>query len=410
MVSPDGKTLWFASDGLYGMGGYDIYCSQWDEDASDWSAPVNLGFPYSSPFDDFLFMNTDDGRYSIFASNRECSRDSVCLYVLEYDSMPLRAEVSSPKALFDLCILSPAKDPSRLDNSSAVAQDIPQNEGVARYVQQVRLVKSIRDSMYTNIESTELLLALQQRLAEATKTLQDIEIEFLSSGIVIDPSKFEEESQKEVVGASSGYTFTRNSMGGKLDMTLEKPVSVFDYSFQILPEGQFAEDNTLPDGLVYQIQLFVVSKKATVAQIKGLSPVFERTSGGKYIYSVGIFRTYADALSHLNSVKKQGFRSAVITAYKDGSKIAVETARKNEASLRVLYNVKIRPASGSALSETELSLIHQMTQRDLMRVHENGVTLFCVGPFDGKKEADDLADALRAAAGSTVSVEALASQ
>ena len=49
MLSPDKKTLYFASNGLYGVGGYDIYVSQWDEVSESWGAPRNMGFPYSSP-------------------------------------------------------------------------------------------------------------------------------------------------------------------------------------------------------------------------------------------------------------------------------------------------------------------------------------------------------------------------
>ena len=90
MLSPDGKSLYFASKGLYGMGGYDLYVSNWNDETKDWDVPVNMGFPYSSPYDDFLFINTEDGKYSIFASNRDCSKDSVCIYVLEYDGMPVR--------------------------------------------------------------------------------------------------------------------------------------------------------------------------------------------------------------------------------------------------------------------------------------------------------------------------------
>ena len=62
MLSPDGNTLYFASDGLYGMGGYDLYASAWDPETQTWGEPVNLGFPYSSPADDFLLMDTPDGR------------------------------------------------------------------------------------------------------------------------------------------------------------------------------------------------------------------------------------------------------------------------------------------------------------------------------------------------------------
>lgn len=99
MLSPDGKQLFFASRGLYGMGGYDLYVSDWDENLKDWGIPVNMGFPYSSPYDDFLFINTADGKYSMFASNRACQADSVDIYVLEFDSMPVRKAIDSPEEL-----------------------------------------------------------------------------------------------------------------------------------------------------------------------------------------------------------------------------------------------------------------------------------------------------------------------
>ena len=57
MLSHDGQSLYFASDGLYGMGGYDLYVSKWNSELQEWDTPSNLGFPYSSPYDDFLFVN-----------------------------------------------------------------------------------------------------------------------------------------------------------------------------------------------------------------------------------------------------------------------------------------------------------------------------------------------------------------
>lgn len=118
MLSPDGQSLYFASKGLYGMGGYDLYVSNWNSETNDWDMPVNMGFPYSSPYDDFLFVNTEDGKYSIFASNRECGRDSVTIYVLEYDSMPVRKAVTDVDELRALASLNPARDHSRIDNAT----------------------------------------------------------------------------------------------------------------------------------------------------------------------------------------------------------------------------------------------------------------------------------------------------
>lgn len=55
-LSKDGKTIYFSSLGNQNMGGYDIFKSVWDEKMEVWSAPVNMGSPINSPFDDIYFL------------------------------------------------------------------------------------------------------------------------------------------------------------------------------------------------------------------------------------------------------------------------------------------------------------------------------------------------------------------
>ena len=86
MLSPDGKRLYFSSDGLFGMGGYDLYVATLDPVSGKWGHVRNMGLPYNSPGDDLLFCDTEDGRYSLFASNRECGPDSVVIYVLRQEN------------------------------------------------------------------------------------------------------------------------------------------------------------------------------------------------------------------------------------------------------------------------------------------------------------------------------------
>ena len=86
MLSPDGKRLYFASDGLFGMGGYDLYVASWDPKKRVWGDVRNLGFPFNSKGDDLLFCDTPDGRYSILVSNRDCGRDEVVIYVLRQET------------------------------------------------------------------------------------------------------------------------------------------------------------------------------------------------------------------------------------------------------------------------------------------------------------------------------------
>jgi len=55
-LSKDGHFLYFSSKGYKGMGGYDIYRSEWDEQNNTWKKPINLGAPVNSPYDDLYFL------------------------------------------------------------------------------------------------------------------------------------------------------------------------------------------------------------------------------------------------------------------------------------------------------------------------------------------------------------------
>lgn len=431
MLSPDGQSLYFASKGLYGMGGYDLYVSNWNSETNDWDMPVNMGFPYSSPYDDFLFVNTEDGKYSIFASNRECGRDSVTIYVLEYDSMPVRKAVTDVDELRALASLNPASDHSRIDNDAAVPDEGQQNESTKRYMDKMREVRALRDSvarfgknlekmrsglagasgeekarLTAEISDKEMMLpTLNSALNAAVKELQNIEMDFLANGIVIDTRKLQAEADKEIVGASSGYTFSKNSYGPALHLDIMKPKPTFDYSFMILPEGRFAENNTLPEGIIYQIRIFTLGRKATVADLNGLSPVFERTTtSGRHAYSVGLFKSYKDVLSNLNKVKNRGFRDAQIDAFHNGQVINVRKARELESKVRTLFMVKIFPEDGQSLSEQAIAAVHEHSDKDLIKSVEAGSVVFTTGPFEDKSQVDVLVAALKAAGAENVSV------
>lgn len=414
MLSPDGTKMYFSSAGLYGIGGYDIYVSELDPETGDWSVPVNMGFPYSSPADDFLFVSTDDGKYSVFASTRDCPKDSVWVYVLEYDDMPVRRAVTAPDELRTIALLEP--ETGNADGeSSEVEADIPENMDTRRYMDKMSEVRQLRDSidrLGTMIEDARIsndeeavldgefaLIALQDSLAKASALLQEIEMEFLFSGVVIDPDKLLAEADREIAGQTAEYVFTRKDFGGSLSLNMLSPEPEFDYSFKILEEGQFAEDNTLPSGLVYQIQMFSTTTKAKVSSLKGLSPVFEtRTANGRYTYRVGVFRTYADVLSNLNTVKRAGFRNAFIVAFNDGKELTVAKARAVEAENKSsLYEIRIETGNSELDMTVAGGIRQQAPGKDIARIEkEDGTKMYVVGPFADKTAAENLAGFIRA--------------
>jgi OmpA-OmpF porin, OOP family len=70
---PITKKLLFSSDGRIGLGGFDFYESEGD--FTDWSVPVNLGYPFNSAKDDVYFTALDDtGKEGYISSDRE----SIC--------------------------------------------------------------------------------------------------------------------------------------------------------------------------------------------------------------------------------------------------------------------------------------------------------------------------------------------
>lgn len=98
--------IYFSSKELHGMGGADLYrCKRLP--GGFVSEPENLGFPWSSPADDILLMNTSDGRFTILASNRGCTPDSVCLYALVREAVPVSQKVEEGAPLMALCALEP---------------------------------------------------------------------------------------------------------------------------------------------------------------------------------------------------------------------------------------------------------------------------------------------------------------
>lgn len=52
----DEKTLIFGSKKDGGMGDFDLYQSKWDEQKKAWGEPLNMGFPYNTPNNDFYFF------------------------------------------------------------------------------------------------------------------------------------------------------------------------------------------------------------------------------------------------------------------------------------------------------------------------------------------------------------------
>lgn len=74
-----GDILYFSSDKIETLGGFDIFKSHFIEEA--WVEPVSLNYPVNSANDDIDFVISEDGTYGLFSSNRVSFVSGYDLYV-----------------------------------------------------------------------------------------------------------------------------------------------------------------------------------------------------------------------------------------------------------------------------------------------------------------------------------------
>ena len=81
-LHPDGKTLYFTSDGHQTIGAKDIFMSKLSEDGR-WTTPVNLGYPINTENDDAGLFVAMDGIRAYFSSNRAGGKGKLDIYYFD---------------------------------------------------------------------------------------------------------------------------------------------------------------------------------------------------------------------------------------------------------------------------------------------------------------------------------------
>jgi len=80
-IHPDQWTLFFTSDGHNTMGGRDIFVTRLFND--EWTTPENMGYPINTTANDNYFNLTADGRKGYFSSDRKGGRGGQDIYSFE---------------------------------------------------------------------------------------------------------------------------------------------------------------------------------------------------------------------------------------------------------------------------------------------------------------------------------------
>jgi hypothetical protein len=87
-ISPDGRFLFFSSDGHVGMGGFDVFVTE--NTGSGWTKPVNLGGMINSVNDDTHFsIYKELGKAFITSSSISDKRSSLDIFEFDLNALKL---------------------------------------------------------------------------------------------------------------------------------------------------------------------------------------------------------------------------------------------------------------------------------------------------------------------------------
>ncbi len=86
-ISADGRILYFSSKGHTSMGGYDIFKSNIDENNNTFSRPKNLGYPINTTDDDMNFRISKTGKYGYIATAKPGGQGDFDIYRVSFNEV-----------------------------------------------------------------------------------------------------------------------------------------------------------------------------------------------------------------------------------------------------------------------------------------------------------------------------------
>lgn len=77
----DGVTLYYSARGDESLGGYDIFVTRYDADSQTFLKPENVGMPFNSPANDYLYAVDEINNLGWFVTDRCQPEGKVCVYI-----------------------------------------------------------------------------------------------------------------------------------------------------------------------------------------------------------------------------------------------------------------------------------------------------------------------------------------
>lgn len=124
----DGKTLYFSSKGHGGLGGFDIFKTELDENG-EWKDPINMGFPINSTDHDIFFHPNLDGSEAFFSSAKVGGLGQQDIYLMTFPDIEKKSiQVFKGKVTDELGNILPNSTVTLTDKDGNIVGEYKTNE------------------------------------------------------------------------------------------------------------------------------------------------------------------------------------------------------------------------------------------------------------------------------------------
>jgi outer membrane protein OmpA-like peptidoglycan-associated protein len=353
-LTKDGRTLYFSSNSMASMGGFDVFKSTFDEDSLRFMKAVNLNRPINSVGDDTHFRLAPDGLKAYFSSNRrESSYGGRDIYTALFKNTQKEQNPSIP-VIFYMVEAYKARQ-AQLGETTTVSKiaqytlkpifydnddDVLRGENLNQVKAAIGLVKQF----------SALKIVLTMNTNEGEKTSFDIYFGMKRAEKIakycVDNGLPSSSILIKSVGAN--YPVAKSFLEGvpnpagekmnrRVDLTVAnvttEPVKInYDMptvsQFMVEPIGDIIKKHK--KGLSYKVQVISTKRIFDNDILKKYGDSMSEASGteGVYQYSVGLATDFKSADKIRQDITKDGFKDAWVVPYVDGIRVIGDEAKK----------------------------------------------------------------------------------
>lgn len=362
-LAADGKTLYFSSNGLSSMGGFDVFVVMYNEKINNWSKASNLGLPINSAGDDTYFKISEDGLRACFASNRPKGFGGDDLYAVYF-----RKVRSEQKNIQDTIAFQYAIDKNLLSikikegtilETPIEQQTTPElevykfdplyfsdfGEGetlemnalmeLNKLIKLLEKHKNLKIELASHIDSDQTTIHFN--LFSSIKNAENVAAYMIEKGI--EPSRI------YLKGLGANYPVSKSKeadgtsiIGGRrlnkrIEIKVYQPEKAslyIEYSQPAIIDAMAVNANAIHKriikGVSYKVQVKTLKTILDDDVLRDYEhPMIERNAEKTDLfYSVGLVKNYRMAEELRTELINKGYQDAVIIAYKDGQRLETE--------------------------------------------------------------------------------------